>query len=78
MSTNTTERHIVEYEDFIKLIKDVGMDVKEFSEYMGLNAGTIRSWNSERTKRRTPYWVEPLLTLLKENQELKAAIKVLK
>jgi hypothetical protein len=59
----------MEYEEFKKILKDVGLSVKEFSELAKLSYRTCNSWSREN--RKVPNWVQPFIDFYIENQECK-------
>ena len=59
----------MEYEEFKKRLKDIGLSVKEFANLSGVGYGTCSSW--ARPNRKVSAWVESWLKLYLESQEYK-------
>ena len=59
----------MEYEEFKKILKDIGLSVKEFSELAQLSYRTCISWSREN--RKVPNWVNPFINFYLESQEYK-------
>ena len=59
----------MEYEEFKKILKDIGLSVKEFSELAQLSYRTCISWSREN--RKVPNWVNPFIDFYLESQEYK-------
>ena len=59
----------MEYEENKKILDDVNLSVKEFSNLAQLSYRTCISWSREN--RKVPNWVKPFLNLYLESQEYK-------
>ena len=59
----------MEYEEFKKRLKEIGLTVKEFSKIAKVGYGTCSSWSREN--RKVPDWVDAFLNIYIENQEYK-------
>ena len=59
----------MEYEEFKKILKNVNLSVKEFSQLSKTNYRTCISWSMEN--RKVPNWVQPFINLYLESQEYK-------
>ena len=58
----------MEYEEFKKRLKDVGLSVKEFSKIAETSYNTCNTWSRNN---KVPNWVKPFLNLYLESQEYK-------
>ena len=58
----------MEYKEFKKILKDIGLSVKEFSKLAETSYNTCNTWSRNN---KVPNWVNPFLNLYIENQECK-------
>jgi len=58
----------MEYEEFKKRLKEVGLSVKEFSKIAETSYNTCNTWSRNN---KVPNWVKPFLNLYLESQEYK-------
>ena len=57
----------MEYEEFKRRLREIGLSVKEFSKIAKVGYGTCSSWSREN--RKVPNWVSAFLNIYIENQE---------
>lgn len=60
---------------FNKLLKNSGLNKKEFSELTGLHYGSVANWGGK--DKPVPSWVESWLNMYIENKECKALKQLL-
>lgn len=66
------------FDDFLKKIKEIGLTKEDFSELTGLNSNTLKGWATKRQGRKTQKWVESWLQLYKNCKDQNIIIEALK
>jgi len=60
---------LVEYEEYRRILKELGLTIKDFSLMIDTSYGTVRKWGKDG--RAVPNWVKSWLDIYIENQQLK-------
>ena len=60
------------YEQLKKEVKELGMSIKDFSEYLNIKENSVWVWK----QRGVPHHVEIIIGLMKENRDFKIASRV--
>jgi len=66
------------YDDFIKLLKEANLEKEAFMSLTGTKLGTFNGWGTTRLGRKTPLWVESWIRLYIDNKKKDIVIQALK
>lgn len=68
----------MDFDEFLKLLKDASLSKDEFMELSETPKGTFNGWGTTRLGRKTPHWVKSWVQLYIKNKKLENAVEVLK
>ncbi len=66
------------YDNFLKLLKEANLNKDEFIELTGTKLGTYNGWGTVRLGRKTPLWTESWLRLYIANKNKDIVIEALR
>ncbi len=68
----------MDYDNFLKLLKEANLTKSEFREFTKTKLGTYNGWGTARLGKKTPSWTRSWLKLYIDNKNKDIVIEALK